>query len=889
MRTRRRKVYRRMHVKQGCTGFARAKYFVFSIFLSAIATTFLPGAYAQSLVQNRIAQPIRSGPVQLLRNTVSPKLQFARDEGALSGGTRMENMWLVFRRTQAQEADLHQLLQQQQTPGSPLYHHWLKPGEFAARYGVSPQDLAWVEAWLTSNGFQVEGVSSSRDSIQFSGTAAQVEAAFQTRMHRYEFRGQSHWANATDISLPQALAGVVLDVRHLNTFRPRAHSTRQPVAATPGSSPGKLTPHYTLSGNGQEFNLIAPADAQTIYNVQGLYQAGFTGNGQTLAVVGQTDITQHQNDIKVFRALSGLDDGNLPQQIVVPNTGAAVVSAGDLTEADIDVEWSGAIAKDAKILYVTSGGSSGANVFDALFYAIQAPLLNNSQYVPVISLSYGFCEAGISGSDVLSVEQVFEQANAQGQTIVAASGDEGSADCDYSVGVSGATHGLAVDYPGSSQYVTSVGGTSFSGDIGNQSRYWNTQNSSTNGSAQGYIPETTWNDTSTLSGLQSNGQLAAGGGGTSSFFTKPSWQTGNGVPQDGKRDVPDISLASDPGHDGYVLCTEADNNNVLTPSCVYPLSGNEVPYFDSNNQGYLWGGTSIAAPQVAAMITLWNQKSGNTAGVGNANPIFYSLAANNPAAFHDVITGSNAVVCQQGSADCISSGSGYVMSCCSAGSGYDLATGLGSMDANAMGAVWPSLPAVNAGFSLLLQNPAISLNPGGSQSTNVVLSSSGAGPDSQAGFSGTVNLTCSNLPTGVTCSFAPGAAVNLAAGQQQSVTLTLTATSSAAATTTARRSNPAPLQHWPMPMAFAGIFGLSLLGLGKQRRRLLGCRTGSRWLAMALLAGGLAAATALTACGGGSAGSGGSGSSPAPVTQTITVTGTSGTTIASAKIQLTVT
>lgn len=855
-----------------------------------MGTCLLPGAQAQtpSLVQNRIAQPVQSGLMHRLRNTVSPKLQFAQDQGALNAATRIYGMSLVFRRSTAQEADLHQLLQQQQTPGSPLYHHWLKPGEFAARYGVSPQDLQKVEAWLTANGFQVEGVSPSHDSIQFSGTAAQVDAAFQTEMRRYRFRGQNHWANATDISLPQALAGVVLDVRNLNTFRPRPHFTQQPVAATRTSATGAVNAHYTLhTTGGKEFNLIAPADAQTIYNVQGLYNNSVTGKGQTMAVVGQTDIVQHQNDIQVFRTLSGLDASNLPQQIVVPNTGAVAVSADDLTEADIDVEWSGAIAKDAKILYVTPG-SSGGNVFDALIYAIQHPLINGTQYVPVISVSYGFCEAGISGSGVLTLEQVFEQANAQGQTIVAASGDDGSADCDYNAGSMGATHGLAVDYPSSSQYVTGVGGTSLSGDIGNQSAYWSSQNSAGNGSAQGYIPESVWNDTPTLAALQGNGRLGAGGGGASSFFTKPSWQAGSGVPQDGKRDVPDVSLASDPGHDGYVLCTESNNNNTLTPTCVYPLTGQEVPYFDANNQGYLWGGTSIAAPQMAAMITLWNQKSGNTTGIGNANPIFYNAAANNGSAFHDITTGSNAVVCQQGTPNCVASGSGYVMACCNAGTGYDQATGLGSVDANAMGAIWPALPVVNAGFSLLLQNSTISVNPGGSQSTQVVLSSAGAGSDSSAGFSGMVNLTCSNLPAGVTCSFAPSAAVNLAAGTQQTVTLTLTATSSAAATTTAQRSGPTPLQHWPMPMAFAGIFGLSLLGMGRQRRRLGFGRIGSRWLALLLVAGGLAAATALTACGGGNS-SGGTPPGPPPVTKSITVTGTSGTTTASAQITLTVT
>lgn len=873
-------------------GIRHLKLPAIAVVLSVCAAAGIAPVYTQSPLQNRITQAIRANEVRVVHGTVHPEVATAQDQGELSGSTVIQDMTLVFRRSAAQEADLKNLLQQQQTPGSALYRQWLKPGEFAARYGVSSQDLTKVSAWLASQGFQVAPAPAGADRIHFSGTASQVEAAFHTRMHRYLLHRQTHWANATEISLPQAIAGMALGIGNLTTFRPQPHFARHEVNAIRPSAASLVQPHYTLQDqNGNEVNMIAPADAQTIYDVAGLYNSSITGTGQTLAVVGQTDITKYQNDIKNFRLLSGLNANNLPTQIVVPGTGNPQVSSGDLTEADIDVEWSGAIAKDANILYVTVGGQGG-NVFNALAYAVQTPLVaSGTKFVPVISISYGACEPPPSqGSGIQQIEQLLEQANSQGQTIVAASGDEGSADCDYSAGPSGAQNGLAVDYPGSSQYVTSVGGSSFSGDVSDQSKYWSTSNSSNNGSALSYIPETTWNNTPTLQDMQSVGQLSAGGGGASALFSKPSWQAGPGVPNDNNRDVPDVSLASDPGHDGYVLCTEAgSNNNSLSSTCVYPLSGNEVAYFPANNQGYLYGGTSIAAPQLAAMITLWNQKSGNTGGIGNANPIFYLSAANNPSAFHDITTGSNAVVCKQGSPDCVNG----VMSCCSAGTGYDKATGLGSVDAGAVAAIWPDLPAVNASFSLLLSNAAISVNPGGSQTTNVVLTPSGAGANSMAGFSGTVNLACSNLPAGVSCSFAPGSSVTLSPGATQTVTLTVSATASAAATTTAHRSTPVQPIHrnWPMQTAFAGIFGFSLLGFGKKRRPFH-----TPWAMMLLLAVGLIAATALTACGGGSASSAGGGTNgngtggnPTPITQTITVTGTSGAIVASAQIQLTVT
>ena len=870
----------------------------------------LPQANAITVLPSRINGPIASGQMQVMKGTISPRVAMARDEGPLSASTPMENMALFFALTAAQQADLKNLLQQQQTPGSPLYHQWLKPGEFAARYGVSQQDLAKVSAWLRSQGFTVISIPTSNDRVIFSGTAAQVNAVFQTQMHQYLFHGKQRWANSTEISLPQAIAGMTLGVRHLNSFRPEPRVMKRLVHEAPHNAANPVSSQYTLSDqNGTEYNFIAPADAATLYDVTGLYNSNFTGTDQTIGIVGQTDIVQHQSDISHFRTLSGLNASNLPTQIVVPQTGTATAYPGDLEEADIDVEWSGAIAKNANILYVTVGSQQKGDVLDSLMYAIDNPLVNNTNYVPVISISYGGCEAGFASNSAISVlEQQLQRANSQGQTVFAASGDSGSADCDGGTNSNGqplaASFGLAVDYPPSSAYVTAVGGTSFSGDIGNQSKYWNSQNTSTNESAISYIPETTWNDTPDITSLNNIGGLSASGGGASNCvttsgtgnnmkcaggFSKPSWQVGTGVPGDGKRDVPDVSLAADPDHDGYVLCTQETNaaGTAFTgTSCVYPVGSNQVPYFDSTGSGYLYGGTSIAAPQWAAILTLLNQESGNKNGVGNANPILYELAQTTPGAFHDITTGSNAVVCVAGSPNCTNASGGYgVMSCCNAGTGYDLATGLGSVDAAALGAVWPQLTAVNGQFSLVLKPNGVTVAPGGSGSTSIVLSPTSNGPG-VTGFTGTVALACSNLPAGVTCSFS-SSSVSLVPGKAQTITLTLNASSSAAATTTARMRHPgSPLNSGvPTRLAFAGILGFALLGLGRRRRYFP-----SRWMAVLLLFGGLMAATCLTACAGGSVGTGGGGGGGGTgVTQTVTVTGTSGTTVASTSVVLTVT
>ncbi len=821
-----------------------------------------------------------------LSGTVSPRVAVSRDMGPLPGGTPIYGMSIVFSLSPAQQKDLTQLLKEQQTKGSPLYHQWLKPGQFAARYGVSASDLSKVAAWLQTQGFTGITVPPDADRITFNGTAAQVNAAFRTQLHRYLRNGEANWANASEVSVPSAFAGMTIGVAHLNTFRPRPHIAFRRVHARVQSAVGGMTPHYTVfDQNNNEVNLIAPADSAVIYDVTALYNHNINGSGQTLGIVGQTDITANISDVAHFRSLSGLNPSNVPTQILVPNSGTAQQYAGDLEEADIDVEWSGAIAQNAQVVYVTVGNNQNYGVFDSLQYAIQTPLMsNNTKYLPVISISYGACEQAFSGSSQITMmERILEQANSQGQTVIASAGDSGSADCDLGYNsqnqIVAASQGLAVDYPGSSQYVTSAGGTSFSGDINNQAKYWSSNNSSSNGSALSYIPETTWNDTPDMAGLNASGNLSAGGGGASTLFPKPSWQVGSGVPNDGHRDVPDISLSADPDHDGYVLCTtETDTNGNLTgtSSCVYPVGSGEVPYFDASNSGSIYGGTSIVAPQLAGMVTLWNQQAGNTGGVGNVNPILYLEAQENGGAFHDTTTGSNAVVCQQGSPDCVADpneSGNFIESCCNAGPGYDEATGLGSVDAGAMAAIWPNVTAANASFSLLPQTSTLTVPASGSGQVTLVLSPSN-------GFSGSVTLTCSGLPSGASCSFSPGSSVNLASGTAQNVSMTVTAGSSASL------ALPGPLgERWPAEAALAGVFGLSLLGL--RRRRVIP----RGWMIVLLLVAGIAGAGALTACGSSSpstGGGGGGGGGGNPSTSTVTVTGTSGTTTASATIKVTI-
>jgi subtilase family serine protease len=606
-------------------------------------------AFAQSLVKDRITEAPSSSATMQLPNSVNPRAKAQYDIGRVNASTQFEGMTISFKPSAGQQAALDALVQAQQTPGSPQYRRWITPAQYASQFGLSSNDLAKVKAWLEQQGFAVDRISNSQNAITFSGTAAQVEAAFQTQLHRYNVNGVVHTANASALSIPAALGGVVLSVRNVSDFRP--HPLHRP------------RPSFTIASGSTQFHFLAPGDFATIYDLAPLYNAGFTGSGKTIVIVGQSAIASA--DVTHFQSAAGLTQ-KAPTMTLVPGSGTSTAddASGDEDESDLDVEWSGAVATGATINFVYVGNAQNTNVFDSIQYAIDNDLGQ------VISSSYGACEASISGADITTFQSWFEQANAQGQTVVAAAGDDGATDCETTgnsntvVNGDEATQGLAVDYPGSSPNVTSIGGTEFSGDVNSPGTYWNSSNSSSNTSAIEYIPEMVWNDTSTANGPD------AGGGGKSILFGKPSWQTGTGVPNDSARDVPDISLNASPDHDGYLFCASGTGGTNADPTSC------SNGFLDSQGDPTVAGGTSFGAPIFSGIVAILNQKL-NANGLGNVNPEIYSLAASDYAsAFHDVTTGNNEIPCEVGSVDCTSSPIGYT-----ATTGYDLASGWGSIDA----------------------------------------------------------------------------------------------------------------------------------------------------------------------------------------------------------------
>jgi subtilase family serine protease len=464
-----------------------------------------------SATPDRISGALNNGGRVALQGYVQRKALPKYDLGLADPALRFESIMLLTSPTAAQQKALTQLLTQQQDRKSPNYHKWLTPEQWADRFGLSPNDVQTIKNWLADQGFNNIQVARARNWFVFSGTAAQIQSAFGTEIHEYNVNGETHVANATAPKIPATLTGIVTGIRGLDDFhlKPRAKA--------------RIRPEYYSSKYG---DFIAPGDIATIYNVSPLYNSSIDGTGQKLAIIGQTDI--YLDDINDFRTGFGLSSiscttnaGGLitacndPHfQYVLANgvEDPGVASSGDLGESDLDLEWSGAVAPGAQLIFVntpvnsTSGTVNGGGVWESWYYAVDQKL------APVISMSYGICEFGDNsiydpatgqpGPD----EVELQKANSEGITFVNSSGDSGAAECDPDSGApdptdpygASATGGYAVSYPASSPEVTGTGGNSLAlADVdggSNSSTYWGTSNNTNGGSAQSYIPEQAWND-----------------------------------------------------------------------------------------------------------------------------------------------------------------------------------------------------------------------------------------------------------------------------------------------------------------------------------------------------------------------------------------------------------
>jgi subtilase family serine protease len=851
-----------------------------------------------SRIAPRITTDVNESSLATLRGNVPRLARAEYDQGETSSATQLPHIRLLLSRSSEQQAALDQYLAQLQDKSSPNYHKWLTPEEFGQLYGPADSDLTTLVAWLQSHGLTLETISKGRTNIAFSGTVSQVEEAFHTSIHSFqtnegEVGKRQFYSNTTDPRIPTALATVIKGVAHLNTIRPQPHSARTSVRKSNSATSQGPRANLTDTYDG-DFLYITPADAATIYNTPNAFNANntsstsYTGAGVKIGIGGAATITA--SIVGAYRS-TFLGDSTVPtlnyctSSTSCSSTPASPACSGtqtsgcydnadDADEAYLDTELSGAMAPGASIYYYAS-----TDLTTGIEAAIEGKI--NGVTPDIFSLSFGECESDMVSDGSLSlINGYWEQAAGEGIAVTVSSGDSGSAGCDGdATSTTIAKKGLSVSGYASTLYNIAVGGTDFYGlesaftsyvstsSIGSSSTYYRTVTS--------YIPESIWNDSITDDTTQISedapetgkyASIVAGGGGASKEYSRPSWQTASkGTFDSGSmRDIPDISLMSGNGYDSatWLVCDDDTNTLAFSNSKgVLNCSSISGGYFDG------FGGTSTAAPAFAGILALVEQKTGDR--LGQAAETLYELynSSNKGSIFHDVTVGNNSVPCTEGTLDCVKNTAGYYFeSGYDTGTGYDLASGMGSVDATKLITYWSTVTGAEATFTLSPTTPT-SISPGGTAVSTITVSST-------SGYAGTVTLTCA-LKT------SPSGATNLPSCSGGSTTVTLSSSTTSGIATVSVYTTPATSSALVYPKKpgqgrGGGLFGagggavlafLVFLGIPARRRS---------WRSMLGVLVVMAALGGLTACNSGASSSGTSTSNSGTTagTYTFTVTGT---------------
>jgi subtilase family serine protease len=654
-----------------------------------------------------------------LSGNTRPEANAANDRGPVADTFRLEHMQLLLNRPADAEAALERLIAAQGDPGSPQFHQWLTPAQYAENFGPAEQDVEIAVTWLQNHGFTVNAVQNGRMIIDFSGNEAAIRSTFGTEIHRLEVRGVGHFANVSDPRVPQALGQLVAGIVSLHDFRP--HTSFKPK------------PAYTYSSGGSTYEAVVPADLATIYNLKPLFSAGISGQGQTIVVIEDTNVYKTA-DWTTFRSTLGLSSYTGGSFTQVHPTGAGGtcsnpgIVSGNESEATLDAEWASAAAPSAAIELASCADTSTFGGLIAL-----ENLIDGSSPPKIVSISYGECEAENGATANAGYNTAYKQAVSEGVSVFVSAGDEGAASCDADE--TKATHGISVSGFASTPYNVAVGGTDF-GDTyaGTNATYWSSTNSSAYGSAKSYIPEIPWNDScasvliATASGSSttygstgfcnsSKGKAdylttASGSGGPSGCATgtastsgvvsgtckgyaKPSWQSVVGNPADGVRDIPDVSLFAANGvwAHYYVYC-DSDTSDQGAACTGAPSTWSGA------------GGTSFASPIMAGIQALVNASEYGSAGSTTCNSSKGNAVASS-CSFYDVTLGDMDVNCT-GTHNCyLPSGRNGVLSTSTTSyapaygttTGWDFATGIGTVNAANLVNGWSAALARSAGRS----------------------------------------------------------------------------------------------------------------------------------------------------------------------------------------------
>jgi len=665
---------------------------------------------------NRVIEPIDETAVVPLKGTVHPLAQARFDRGPAPISTPTGRLKVLLKRSSAQQQALTQYLANVHNPSSPIFHRWLTPQQYGAQFGISDSDLQTVESWLRSHGFKIEQVPKARNLILFSGNFDQLQNAFHIALHAFSVNGEIHFANVSDPQIPLALVPVIAAVGPLNNFRPHPPLTRGPRGHYSVANK-RLEPDYSGGGFFGGLLYVTPSDAATIYdtpnttlNAKFASGTSYDGAGINIGIMGVSNIPLQ--DVENYRtAFLGETTANvnLPT-IVIADNDPGQTGDGWEDEALLDNEIAGGLAPKAKIYFYTAASTDLSWGGD---FAILRALDDNQ--ISILSESVADCEAGDTAPTNSWLLEANQQAAAQGITVVVAAGDSGSAGCDDFDTQTQATLGFAVNGFASTPYDIAVGGTDFDVLTSQYATYVSGSNNPPYyRTALEYIPESTWND-STISNTTYannssqfiNANIIAGSGGSSNVYPKPAFQISL-TPNDGQRDLPDVSLLAGNGfYDAiWMACTDsfADGKGAQTYTDCQNTNG-------TLNAGATvggFGGTSASAPAFAGTLALVSQSLGG-ARLGQADYVLYQLAQTMKysTVFHDVVTGNNAVACSSGSPGCGSNGfmTGY-----NAGTNYDLATGLGSVDVTQLIDAWQSVSLAPTSTTLEINGSKSSVN-----------------------------------------------------------------------------------------------------------------------------------------------------------------------------------
>jgi subtilase family serine protease len=622
--------------------------------------------------RSAILQPIDDSHRVTLAGNTRGEANAKNDRGPVSDALPLQHMLLQLRRSPENEHALETYIEQLTDKTSPNFHQWLTAAQMGETYGVSSADISMVTIWLESEGFRVNLVYPNHMVIDFSGTPREVRSAFHTEIHTLDVEGVKHIANMNDPQIPAALASVVEGIVSLHDFLP--HPMNKPRA------------QYTYStSNGNEYALV-PGDLATIYNLNALFSEGYSGQGQTIVVIEDTDAYNPTHaaepaDWTTFRSTFGLSNysaGSFTQENPAPATGPNNCTDpgtnGDDGEAILDAEYSSAAAPSAAIVMASCADTM--TTFGGLIAFQNIVNVTTPKPPAIISISYGECEAENGAASNAAYNSAYQTAAGEGVSVFVSSGDEGAASCDANR--TRATHGIGVSGFASTPYNVAVGGTDFADSyLGTNANYWNTSNTTYYASALSYIPEIPWNDscaseliatiegnpTTYGSGGFCNSTIgkadflttASGSGGpsgcatgtpsitgvvsnTCAGYAKPSWQSVFGNPSDGVRDIPDVSLFAANGVWGhyYVYCW-SDTSNGGTACTGTPSTWSGA------------GGTSFASPIMAGIQALVNQKWNIRAG--NPNPTYYKIAAAEYGASGSSTCNSSNIVTRRGLAN----------------------------------------------------------------------------------------------------------------------------------------------------------------------------------------------------------------------------------------------